>query len=694
MRQLIGLVILGIALSLGAADRQAEAQLQRAIDLMETKGDLPGAIKLLTQAAKSSDRNLAARSLLCLGDCRRKLGEQGAAAEYERVLREFPDQRDVAGEAKARLASLHQPRPARTGLSTRQVWSGRKVDLLGTITPDGRYLSCVDWDTGNLALHDFTTGEDRRLTNKGGWSDSDEFAEESAISRDGKQVAYAWFNKDFRYDLRVMDLNGAGAGKPRVLFESKAVEWIAPYDWSPGGKWIAVRVQKSDRTTEIGLVSTETGAFRVLAPTDWAGVTKMVFSPDGKHVAYDHPAGPKAEGRDIFVIPADGSGRPSAVSHPANEIVLGWTADGKYLLFVSDRTGSMDAWAAPVAGGEIQGTPVLVKSEIGSPRAMGISREGALYYGISAGSADVFLGSIDLESGKMLTPPTRAAQSYMGFNRLAEWSPDGKYLAYVSLHDRFAPNANTLVVQSVESGAVHEVRHNLVSLVQVRWAPDGKSVAAVSTDRTGRHGIFRIDVQTGAVTPLVIPGPGIYSDRPQWSSDGRTLYYARYEIGNKEAAVMVRDLASGAEREILRRSLLGGSSVSPDERQVAFIEIAGKSRTLLVMPAGGGEARQLYRREDASSFTLLAWSPDSRFILLKRLPPDGQTGSGNAGDLEAEVLRIPAAGGPALKLELSAAGLRNLRFHPDGKRIAFAVGEPKNEVWVLENFLPMLRSGR
>ena len=33
-------------------------------------------------------------------------------------------------------------------------------------------------------------------------------------------------------------------------------------------------------------------------------------------------------------------------------------------------------------------------------------------------------------------------------------------------------------------------------------------------------------------------------------------------------------------------------------------------------------------------------------------------------------------------------GITALSFHPDGKRVAFAAGQSRTEVWVLENFLP------
>lgn len=39
--------------------------------------------------------------------------------------------------------------------------------LSGEISPDGRYLSFWDWRTGDLAVRDLQTGQDRRLTSEG-----------------------------------------------------------------------------------------------------------------------------------------------------------------------------------------------------------------------------------------------------------------------------------------------------------------------------------------------------------------------------------------------------------------------------------------------------------------------------------------------------------------------------------------------
>jgi hypothetical protein len=59
---------------------------------------------------------------------------------------------------------------------------------------------------------------------------------------------------------------------------------VYPYDWSPDGRWIAVRVSRPDRTAQIGLVATSNLSLTVLKSIDWRGPTKIFFSPDGNSI--------------------------------------------------------------------------------------------------------------------------------------------------------------------------------------------------------------------------------------------------------------------------------------------------------------------------------------------------------------------------------------------------------------------------
>ena len=99
----------------------------------------------------------------------------------------------------------------------------------------------------------------------------------------------------------------------------------------------------------------------------WIGVTpvKMNFSPDGRSIVYDFRPKEESPQRDIFVLASDGSREIPLVKHPADDYLLGWSPEGRWILFASDRRGSWDAWAIEVADGKPQGAPALVKLGIG-----------------------------------------------------------------------------------------------------------------------------------------------------------------------------------------------------------------------------------------------------------------------------------------------------------------------------------------
>jgi Tol biopolymer transport system component len=76
----------------------------------------------------------------------------------------------------------------------------------GTVSPDGRYISFIDYDRhGNLFLHDLSNGTERQTIDYS--AGSHEEAEESAFSRDGKQLAYACW-KNGHIEIDVVALNG------------------------------------------------------------------------------------------------------------------------------------------------------------------------------------------------------------------------------------------------------------------------------------------------------------------------------------------------------------------------------------------------------------------------------------------------------------------------------------------------------
>ncbi len=698
-------VLFGAAL-FRAADHPPSYRFQEAIDLMETKGDYPAAIRVFEDLAKGADRNLAARSLLYMGLCYEKLGRDEARKAYERVVGEYADQSEAATEARTRLAALSGNGATKTSeMVARRVWVGPGVSLEGGPSADGRYLSFVDWETGDLAVRNLATGEKRHVTHKGSWADSREFAETSCMSPDGTQIAYLWASKDFRYELRVIGVDGSA---PRVLRSGGEVEWFNPTAWSSDGKQVLAVFHRKDKSTQLALVSVANGSARVLKTLTRGVLPSTDLSPDGRYIVYDLPPKEDSENRDIFLLATDGSREIPLVQHPADDFWPRWMPDGKGVVFFSDRSGTVGLWAIRVADGKPQGSPMLVKQDIGRVDPLGLTRNGSFYYGLKTGKTDVYTAALDPATG-MVSPPTPATQRFVGLNRSAAWSPDGKYLAYVSKPGP-TPFPYAILIRSLVTGEEREVPLKLNWLFPSRglhWSPDGRSLLVTGVDERSRWAFFKIDKDTGNQTAVLWTQPGSYPFWATWSSDGKSLIHAE-EADDK--SIRVRELETGQEKVIVANNPYSGylkeGALSPDGRQLAFIRSDSKAHSdlLEVVPTAGGEPRELLRLGEGKEFEFpaLAWTRDgSQLLFSKSVAASGekQSGvfrvSGSGRVLRTELWRIQASGGEPQRLDLAMDGLlQDLNIHPDGKQFAFSAGEDKAEVWVLGNFLPPLKAAK
>ncbi len=301
------------------------------------------------------------------------------------------------------------------GIVVRQVWAEKNTDTGGTPSPDGRYISGVDWDTGDIAVRDLESGEIRRLTKKGTWVENPvEYGLLSAFSPDGRQVAFTWLN--WRADnpngpgeLRLASLD-ADSSDPRILYRSEEVEYVYADGWSPDGRQVLVLVNRKDRTNQIGLVSVADGSLKVLKSMSWRSPVEMAFSADGRYILYDFPVADGEPERDIFLLAADGSREIPLITHRANDYVLDWTPDGDGILFASDRSGTWDIWYSRVEKTKAVGRPKLLKRNVGRILPMGFTSEGAFYYGVAGSNSDVYTRSSIRKPGKSRASRSKSAK--------------------------------------------------------------------------------------------------------------------------------------------------------------------------------------------------------------------------------------------------------------------------------------------
>src|SRR6266567_9557027 len=101
---LVANLMLSAAL-LAAAQKTPESMLGAALHQEEVQGDLKGAIAAYQKvvAAPGVSRKTAADALVRMGQCYEKLGDSESRKIYDRVIREYADQREAVAVARARL---------------------------------------------------------------------------------------------------------------------------------------------------------------------------------------------------------------------------------------------------------------------------------------------------------------------------------------------------------------------------------------------------------------------------------------------------------------------------------------------------------------------------------------------------------------------------------------------------------------
>ena len=642
--------------------QQAADQLyEKALYLEEAKGQLQDAIDIYNKIVETrdADQSVKAKALLHVGLCYEKLGNKEAVKAYQRLVNTYPDQTEMVALAKGRLVALGGSGGTRGPVTRRVLADASGIGV--ALSADGKYIRGIDWETGDVNQFEIANGLRTRITNRGYWSETEKSYEYQAFSRDGKQIAYNSYTKDWIPQLRIRNLDGSGF---RTLYSEKG-SYVLPLNWSPDAGSILALCSRDKIASELTLISTADGSVRVLrnitSPFFW--LQGASFSPDGRFIAFSFVGEGNPPHGDVHLMTADGRNEVVVAGHPAEDKLIRWTPDGRSLILLSDRSGTWDLWTVHINRGKQQGEPELLKKDFAwDSMVLGIAPDGSLYYGTQSSSGRLYNGAIDLETGKVLVPPAPVTTRYTGQLSMPTWSPDGSNLAYISRRGSVTNGwANDLL--AIRSTAIGEERFlspRLRYFNQISWAPDGRSIIALGISET-EDGLFRIDAETSEISKLA--GQGRFA--PRLCPDGKTLVFVV-----NGPIIKKRNLDTGVESEVVKGGMF--YDLSPDGREVVF-EV---DSAVNIVSLNGGEPRELFR--GLAQHYNLKWTRDGRYIIAQA-----------RGTASSEIWQVPAQGGTPLKLDLSVPKLQYFALHPDNRRFAFSVDEgSKAELWVLENFLP------
>jgi Tol biopolymer transport system component len=256
------------------------------------------------------------------------------------------------------------------------------------------------------------------------------------------------------------------------------------------------------RASHLWRISPDGSGERELSGLPVSGPPQL--SPDGKMVAF-------ISERDVYVIPSGGgTPRKIASGEMADRQRLGWSHDGAsvgYITFDLATVGNVQAWAAPIAGGE----PILLATMSGGSVARGPAYE-----------------------------------------RQVQWSPDGKWVLVSGVN-----NPMRLLRWPLSSGREGDVRD--IPGGEPDWSPDSRTIlyteslagALLTYDVLESKSTAFLNEQQADGTGLgeYAQGPG-----PRWSP-------ASVGVDSDLFAYRSRSQEDGAPRVSIRRR--GGRDLAP-----------------------------------------------------------------------------------------------------------------------------------
>lgn len=611
--------VVAIVASAQAPADKLTVDLQAAIQKESVQGDLKAAIamyeKLAARASASSNRDIATRALLRLGQCQEKLGNTEARKAYERIVREFGDQPGAA-EARTRLAALAGP----AAVTPKVVYSASDIDAPRP-NRDGRFVAAFCKQA--LCLFDVVTGARTDIVPATG--NRHERHWRPLPSPDGQSLAYVHFsdrNGDSFAELRVRRSQG---GQDTVL-ASGLKDTFSPVDWTADGKSVLFARIDPAGVAGLFLIPASGGATAqtVHAPGfNWsAGRDNSKISPDGKWLAYPVSGAVKQGGgyvpTDVAVISMAG-GQPTIVLDGAgHERVLGWLASGD-LVATSDRTGKVVPYRIRIdARGNRQGDPQAMATDLGEGSTIaGVSMAtGSLFISTGTRETKLHAFSPDLNSSKPFPTGYQAATP--------AFSPDGRKFAYAS-----GGTTNFVVVRDLATGAEQRLPGDIPRILNLGWYPDSRHLFAITNEGNWqtRHA-FRFDITSNELKPLPnVVGMSAYFN-PAILADGKTLLFAGREDGNDDGVIVALDTETGASRILVKAQApytgIGSFSLSPDRRRLVYLQYnrVNKSSALTVADIDApGKSQTVYTCDKPDCSAMVAFfTPDQKSLLFWRGP--------------------------------------------------------------------------
>lgn len=390
------------------------------------------------------------------------------------------------------------------------------------------------------------------------------------------------------------------------------------------------------------------------------------WSPEGGRIAYQSN---QSGNWDIWVKQI-GGGPPINLTadYKGYDMYPSWSPDGRQIAFWSDRKVE-GYYVMPSMGGA---SPRKVTATSGlsyfreSPPCW--SRDGTRLACVVFDSNEVFLEIISLvksEKQRLAFPKTGV------FSHELNWSPDERFIAYVSSHDRLSQTAQ-IRIMDMTNGRESRITDYKCRNWSPSWSANGQVLFFVS-DRDGSMGIWQQRITNDGI-PMNSPQrlvPGSDIRYAKFSPDGKKLAYSKGRtIGNVWRVPIPKTENhllkwEDAEQLTFEQVPIWNCDVSHNGKYIVFNSERDGLKHFWMMPVEGGEMKSVTINPTRSE-AWPRWSPDGKKIIYQG------------------IYIVGIEDGVPVNINQSGAVEYGPVCSPDGKEVAFILIDKSGniDIWI------------
>ena len=391
------------------------------------------------------------------------------------------------------------------------------------------------------------------------------------------------------------------------------------------------------------------------------------WSNDGGRLVYDSD---QSGNWDIWVTQI-GRGEPVNLTedHPGVDRFPSWSPDGTQIAFWSDRNGGSYFVMSALGGKQPRELPIskAIFSSYGQTSAAHISGSGAPQWSpdgkelacIVTDSIGIYIIEIvDLQTDHSRKVRFTGKDWQFDLN----WSPDGRFLAYVDAYDR-SWDISQIWILRISDGKSFAVTDGMTNDWSPSWSSNGKYLYFVS-NRGGSMDLWQQSIGKDG-TPKGSPQPvttAVGMRNAVFSPDGSKLAYSKgRRVDNIWSVPILEDRMATWEDAIqvtFDQAAIQHVNVSPDGKWLLFNSDRKGNYDIWKMPVEGGEMQQI--TTDPAPDWYPDCSPDGKKVVFYSYR------SGNR-----DIWVKPVSGGPAQQLTTDKASDLWPDWSPDGRYITF-----------------------